>query len=213
MEPNRQVHGKGAASYHATNRIVSETREHRVRRHKTEKRKEMPHLAVEEVPTLIGDLKVAVSAVATVAVAFPKSDCFESECGRWLRLHPDAPDPSPTLAREVADRLRAYFDGAVNALVGVPFDPAVPPSSRRVLEAVTAIPAGETRAYSEIARQLGYGALGARFVGSANARNPIPLVIPCHRVVGKDGGLVGYGGNLELKAWLLAWERHHVNKR
>lgn len=173
----------------------------------------MSQLAIEEISTVIGDMKVAAAASAVIAVAFPKSDDFERECERWLRFHPDAPDASPTLAREVADRLRAYFDGDVNALVGVPFDPAVPPSSRRVLDAVTAIPAGETRAYSDIAKQLGYGALGARFVGSANARNPIPLVIPCHRVIGKDGSLVGYGGNLELKAWLLAWERHHTNKQ
>jgi len=170
-------------------------------------------VAIEEVSTLIGDLRVAVSCSATVAVAFPKSEGFESAIQRWMEEHPFASEGSRGLAREVADRLRAYFQGDVDALVGVPIDPAVPPPSRRVLEAVAKIPVGETRAYSDIARQLGYGALGARFVGSVNARNPIPLVVPCHRVVGKDGSLVGYGGNLALKAWLLAWERHHVTQR
>lgn len=163
--------------------------------------------------TLIGEVKVAVSAGAVVAVALPSSEDFERNCLRWEQLHPDAQTASETLADDVAGRIWEYFRGDVFALEGIPFDPAVPWASRRVLDAVTAIPPGETRAYSEIARQLGYGALGARFVGSVNARNPVPLVVPCHRVIGKDGSLVGYGGSLELKAWLLAWEKHHTQGR
>lgn len=164
----------------------------------------------QKVSTQMGDFQIATAADAVVAVSFPKSDDFEATCAAWLAANTDAPEASPKFAKEASGRLRAYFQGEVSALEGLPVSLLLPAATRRVLEEVGKIPVGETRAYSEIARSLGYGSLGARFVGSANARNPIPLVIPCHRVIGKDGSLVGYGGNLPLKAWLLEWERQHT---
>jgi methylated-DNA-[protein]-cysteine S-methyltransferase len=78
---------------------------------------------------------------------------------------------------------------------------------RKALQAVLAIPYGQTRTYGQIAAQIGYP-LASRAVGRANATNPMPLVIPCHRVTGSDGRLHGYGGvgGLRTKAWLLKME-------
>ena len=77
---------------------------------------------------------------------------------------------------------------------------------RRVWQALLAIPHGETRSYGELAEALGSPG-AARAVGLANGRNPFAIVVPCHRVIGADGGLVGYGGGLERKRWLLDHER------
>ncbi len=84
----------------------------------------------------------------------------------------------------------------------------MPAFQKQVLEATLAVPYGRTCTYAEIARQVGRP-LAARAVGRAEATNPMPLVIPCHRVVGSDGGLHGYGGpgGLQMKAWLLKMEK------
>jgi methylated-DNA-[protein]-cysteine S-methyltransferase len=76
---------------------------------------------------------------------------------------------------------------------------------RRVWEALRAIPYGETASYGEVARAIGRPA-ASRAVGAANGRNPISIVVPCHRVVGAGGALTGYGGGLDRKAWLLNLE-------
>ena len=83
--------------------------------------------------------------------------------------------------------------------LGSPFD-------RAVWEQLAAIPYGETRSYGQIARDIGRPDR-ARAVGAANARNPLPIIVPCHRVVGSDGSLTGYGGGLAMKEALLALER------
>ena len=86
-----------------------------------------------------------------------------------------------------------------NYLGGAPFD-------RAVWERLVGIPYGETRSYGQIARDIGRPDR-ARAVGGANARNPLPIIVPCHRVVGSDGSLTGYGGGLPMKRALLALER------
>ncbi|KAA8957035.1 methylated-DNA--[protein]-cysteine S-methyltransferase [Mycobacterium sp.] len=78
---------------------------------------------------------------------------------------------------------------------------------RRVWRALTTIPYGETRSYGEIAEQIGAPG-AARAVGLANGRNPIAIIVPCHRVIGANGGLIGYGGGVERKQVLLDLERH-----
>lgn len=85
-------------------------------------------------------------------------------------------------------------------------EPIGTPFQLQVWRAVATIPFGETRTYAEIARVIGRPA-ATRAVGAANGANPLPLVIPCHRVIGSDGSLTGYGGGIALKARLLAWER------
>jgi methylated-DNA-[protein]-cysteine S-methyltransferase len=101
--------------------------------------------------------------------------------------------------------LEAYFGGDLAALDGIPTDPGGTGFERRVWTALRAIPVGTTVTYGELAARLGMiGA--ARAVGSANARNPVAIVVPCHRVIAAGGGLGGYAGGLKMKRWLLEHE-------
>jgi methylated-DNA-[protein]-cysteine S-methyltransferase len=104
----------------------------------------------------------------------------------------------------VGPALQAWFDGALDALDAIPVDPEGTEHQRKVWDAVRAIPVGETRTYGELARSVGSV---ARAVGRANATNPAALFVPCHRVVGGGGSLVGYAHGVERKAWLLDHER------
>ncbi|MBW7851762.1 MAG: methylated-DNA--[protein]-cysteine S-methyltransferase [Rhodospirillales bacterium] len=110
---------------------------------------------------------------------------------------------TPLLER-AREQIEAYFDGRLAAF-DLPLDPAGTPYQRRVWDALLGIPFGETRRYGDVARALGSG---SRAVGSACGRNPIPIVIPCHRVVGGNGGLGGYSGDdgIETKRFLLRLE-------
>ncbi len=108
--------------------------------------------------------------------------------------------PLPEVRRQVAD----YFAGRLRSF-DLPLAPRGTEFERRVWEALMDIPYGETRSYAEIARVIGRPD-ACRAVGRANGRNPIPIVIPCHRVIGSDGSLTGYGGGLDLKRFLLGLE-------
>ena len=111
----------------------------------------------------------------------------------------------PTRAAWLADRLDAYFAGALHALDDIPVDPSGTPFQRAVWTALRRVPVGQTTSYGELARAIG-APTAVRAVGAANGANPIWLVIPCHRAIGSDGRLVGYGGGLERKRWLLTHE-------
>ncbi|WP_432071803.1 methylated-DNA--[protein]-cysteine S-methyltransferase [Streptomyces wuyuanensis] len=114
-------------------------------------------------------------------------------------------DPDPRPFREVIRQLDAYFAGELREfdlplhLVGTAFQ-------RTVWEQLLLIPYGETRTYGELAGALGNPG-ASRAVGLANGRNPVGIIIPCHRVVGASGSLTGYGGGLARKQRLLAFER------
>ena len=114
------------------------------------------------------------------------------------------PAPETELAKRTEAWLRAYFAGK-NPAVDLPLAPAGTAFQRRVWQACCGVPYGETRSYGELARQI--GCRSARAVGAALGRNPVWLLIPCHRIVGSGGGLTGYAGGLEKKAALLAIER------
>jgi methylated-DNA-[protein]-cysteine S-methyltransferase len=101
-------------------------------------------------------------------------------------------------------QLTEYFAGARTAF-DLALDPVGTPFQRRVWDALRAIPLGETITYGELARRIGRPTC-ARAVGHANARNPLSIVVPCHRVIGGDGALTGYAGGTDRKAWLLAHE-------
>jgi len=103
-----------------------------------------------------------------------------------------------------AEQLEAYFDGRLTDF-DLPLAPQGSPFQREVWEALLEIPFGRTAGYGEIAARLGRPS-AARAVGAANGRNPIAIVIPCHRVIGSAGSLTGYGGGLERKRWLLDLE-------
>jgi methylated-DNA-[protein]-cysteine S-methyltransferase len=120
------------------------------------------------------------------------------------------PDPGTLGPREdagfaeVARQLGEYFAGARTGFE-LPLDPDGEAFDRRVWELVARIPYGRTRTYGELARELGDPAL-AQAVGAANGRNPLCVVVPCHRVIGADGGLTGYAGGLPRKRFLLDLE-------
>jgi methylated-DNA-[protein]-cysteine S-methyltransferase len=103
------------------------------------------------------------------------------------------------------DRLKAYFEGDLSALAEIAAEPKGTTFQREVWTALQRIPVGSTVCYSDIAASIGRPA-AVRAVGLANARNPIAVVIPCHRVVGRDGSLTGYAGGLDRKRWLLQHE-------
>jgi methylated-DNA-[protein]-cysteine S-methyltransferase len=104
----------------------------------------------------------------------------------------------------VREQLDAYFAGELEQF-DVPLAVYGTDFQKRVWEELMRIPFGESISYSELARRLGDPKL-VRAVGVANGRNPISIIIPCHRVIGADGSLVGYGGGLERKEWLLEHE-------
>ena len=105
---------------------------------------------------------------------------------------------------EARRQLAAYFDGTLTAF-DLPIDMRGTPFQLQVWEALRSIPFGETVSYAEIARRIG-NATAVRAVGAANGRNPVSIIVPCHRVIGADGSLTGYGGGIERKKWLLAHE-------
>jgi methylated-DNA-[protein]-cysteine S-methyltransferase len=105
----------------------------------------------------------------------------------------------------VAHKLRRYFDGDVGALDEIEVDPGGTPFQASVWDALRRIPAGKTLAYSEVAAIAG-AEHAVRAAGTAVGSNPIGIVIPCHRVIHKDGDISGYGGGDEMKRWLLEHE-------
>jgi methylated-DNA-[protein]-cysteine S-methyltransferase len=111
-------------------------------------------------------------------------------------------DPGPF--REVVAQLDAYFAGERTAFT-LPLAPEGSAFQRAVWRALEGIPFGQTWSYRELAERVGRPG-AARAVGSANARNPISIVVPCHRVIGSAGALTGYGGGLSRKRWLLDHE-------
>ena len=117
----------------------------------------------------------------------------------------DPESPSDPVLAEVRTQLEAYFAGERTDF-DLPLEPLGTPFDQRVWELVAAIPHGHTATYGELAAQLGAPG-AARAVGAANGRNPIAIVIPCHRVIGARGALTGYAYGVDRKAGLLALER------
>jgi methylated-DNA-[protein]-cysteine S-methyltransferase len=108
----------------------------------------------------------------------------------------------------IANALDAYFRGRLDALTAIPRCTAGTPFQRTVWEALCTIPPGTTLSYLALAQRIGRPA-AVRAVGLANGANPIGIVVPCHRVIGADGSLTGYGGGLPRKRWLLEHEGAH----
>jgi methylated-DNA-[protein]-cysteine S-methyltransferase len=107
---------------------------------------------------------------------------------------------------KAAQALRAYFDGDLDAIIELPTETNGTPFQRKVWAALRRIPAGHTVSYGALAAAIGQPK-AVRAVGLANGANPIAIVVPCHRVIGANASLTGYGGGLHRKRWLLAHER------
>lgn len=108
-------------------------------------------------------------------------------------------------------QLGAYFAGELT-LFDLPLAPAGTSFQQRVWRALTEIPYGQTWSYGQLAQRIGAPG-AARAVGLANGRNPLPIIVPCHRVIGSTGALTGYGGGIERKRWLLAHETRIAGTR
>jgi methylated-DNA-[protein]-cysteine S-methyltransferase len=112
--------------------------------------------------------------------------------------------PPGSLLTEAAEQLRAYFAGRLEGF-DLPLSPQGTDFQRRVWDAVAGVPYGSTTTYSDLAAAIGRPT-ACRAVGAANGRNPLPIVVPCHRVIGAAGTLTGYGGGLDRKRALLDLE-------
>lgn len=119
----------------------------------------------------------------------------------------EAPRPHPHVQR-CQEQLAEYFSGRRYAF-DLSLDPKGTPFQRRVWEQLRGIPFGETRSYADIAARIG-NLKAQRAVGAANGRNPLSIVVPCHRVIGSNGRLTGYAGGLPRKQWLLEHERQDL---
>lgn len=144
--------------------------------------------SVLRIASPIGDLWLRSSGEALAELAFTEL--------------PGHAVPAPVL-HEAERQLHAYFAGSLRAFT-LPLNMVGSPFQRRVWQEVEAIDFGSTMSYQAIARRL--GGSSARAVGHANATNPLPIVVPCHRVIGTDGRLTGYLGGMERKQWLLRHE-------
>ncbi len=154
--------------------------------------------------TPLGDFRLAASNFGLLAVEWadsqPRLDAYLLRLKQPVQQNQKVIQP---YAKEISEYLKGncrHFTFTIDWATLRPFQ-------QKTLKAVFDIPYGETRTYSEIAAQIGHP-IAFRAVGRANATNPMPLVIPCHRVIGKDGKLHGYGGGdgLPTKEWLLKME-------
>lgn len=130
---------------------------------------------------------------------------FDKPAATDLRRALGRPSPRRSILSESARQLREYFAGKRSAFE-IPLDLSGTEFQRRAWLGLLDIPFGETRSYAEHAARIGHPR-AVRAVGAANGRNPIAIIVPCHRLVGSDGSLTGFGGGLSAKAWLLELER------
>lgn len=154
--------------------------------------------------TPLGDLRLATSDLGLLAVEWAVS---QPELDAYLFRLKRTVEQNQKMIQPYAKELGEYLKGKRREFT-IPIDwSTLRPFQLKTLKAVYAIPYGETQTYADIAMQIGHPN-AYRAVGHANATNPMPLVIPCHRVIGKDGKLHGYGGGdgLPTKQWLLKLE-------
>ncbi len=159
-------------------------------------------LLVDRFPSPLGELMLVVDNAAVCALDY--ADC-ETRMSRLLQRHYGPfqlrPMDNP---QGFSDCIRAYLAGDLGALDAIPITTGGTPFQRQVWQALRAIPPGTMLSYGQLALSIGR-ATASRAVGTANALNPVSIIVPCHRLVGANGALTGYAGGLERKAWLL----HH----
>jgi methylated-DNA-[protein]-cysteine S-methyltransferase len=155
----------------------------------------------------VGRLKLVATDRGLAAILWEKDD------PKRVRLGPLEEDKNHPVLIETERQLNDYFTGKLKEF-SLKFDFAGTDFQRKVWQALAAIPFGETRTYRDIARQIGRPK-AVRAVGAANGRNPISIIVPCHRVIGSNGKLTGFAGGLETKAFLLKTESgdEHLQRR
>jgi methylated-DNA-[protein]-cysteine S-methyltransferase len=160
-------------------------------------------LYVETMDTPIGTIFLVARGEVLVALIFAES--WDKESAALQRRFAAAPLVTGQVPAAMRRAVEAYFAGDPAALDSIAVDPGGTPFQKRVWAALQQIPAGTTVSYSDLAAAIGQPQ-AVRAVGMANGRNPIAIVIPCHRVIGADGKLRGYGGGVARKRWLLDHE-------
>lgn len=152
----------------------------------------------KKIASPVGALTLVARGTKLAAILWTNDRPGRVKLGK-LEDHPD--DPTLTTAER---QLSEYFQGK-RSRFDLELEPAGTEFQKRVWNALLAIPHGETRTYLQIAEQLG-NPKATRAVGAANGRNPISIIIPCHRLIGSSGGLTGFAGGLAAKAYLLELE-------
>jgi methylated-DNA-[protein]-cysteine S-methyltransferase len=160
-------------------------------------------LLLDRVASPIGTMVIVSDGELLRALEFAD---YEERMRRLLRIHvgeftmKESRNPAG-----LSDRIRAYFGGDLTAIDDIAVETGGTPFQREVWTALRRIPAGRTTTYGELAKTIGRPS-AVRAVGMANGSNPIPIVVPCHRVIGSNGSFTGYGGGLARKRWLLMHE-------
>jgi methylated-DNA-[protein]-cysteine S-methyltransferase len=171
-------------------------------------------ILVVDIDSPIGPLSLAIRGEALCALALEPGDVTFTRALVESRV----PVEQRTVgeldgaAAAIVDAISRYFEGDIHAIDDVPVRAVGSGFQQRVWDALRTIPAGETASYAQIAAGVGVPA-AFRAVGRANGTNPVPIVVPCHRVIRADGSLGGYGGGLDRKRWLLAHEAAHTSAR
>ena len=155
-------------------------------------------LFYKEMESPVGKLKLVASANALIAVL------WQRERPNRVKLAMLQHDPQQPILIETERQLGEYFAGTRNQF-DLPLEPAGTEFQKKVWRALREIPFGQTRSYLELAKSIG-SAKAVRAVGAANGKNPLSIVVPCHRIVGANGALTGFAGGLKAKAKLLALE-------
>ncbi len=163
---------------------------------------------LDKLKTPIGELKIITDERGVLRFVgwHDDNDRYTGMLKRWHS------EMTLTEKKNAFDRTRAmrdYFDGDVHVLDRLPVATAGTPFQKTVWKALRKIPAGETWSYGQLAKHIG-DPTASRAVGLANGSNPIGIVVPCHRVIGANGTLTGYGGGLPRKKWLLEHEAKHA---
>ncbi|MFL6446442.1 MAG: methylated-DNA--[protein]-cysteine S-methyltransferase [Bryobacteraceae bacterium] len=168
------------------------------------------NLFIDRMDTPIGELLLVADERGRVR-AVDWTD-HEQRMLRLLHLHYSSNEfkiePAHN-SHSLKHAMEAYFADDVNAIVDLPVETAGTPFQRMVWNELRSIPVGASVSYRKVAEQIGRP-MAVRAVGLANGANPIGIVVPCHRVIGSNGSLTGYGGGLERKRWLLDHERRHL---
>ena len=157
------------------------------------------------VDSPLGRVRITAVHEGLTSISFDGDRYAPPQDPAWVR------DPAFPAVRRAAAQLTAYFAGA-RKVFELPLAPSGTPFQRVVWDAISTVPAGVTISYAELARRAGHPG-SARAAGAATGRNPLAIVVPCHRIVGADGSLTGYAGGLDRKRALLALEQDVARAR
>ena len=164
-------------------------------------------LLIDLFPTPIGSMMIAADQQGSLRVALFTDD--EAVVGRQLTLQYGKSGFCIERAlnpHNLSASISHYFDGELSTIDHIPVATGGTPFQRKVWQELRNIPCGSTTSYGELARRIGHPT-AVRAVGAANGDNPVAVVVPCHRVIGSNGSLTGYGGGIERKRWLLDHEK------